>query len=251
MKEKLIDLVEQQSNFTLSLTHRENNEYYYKNLCGILKRRFDGNWTSRATELSALSEAKTHITQKVKASTIKPATENTLFNPGKIRRDHQSLIDFLDRQDLETWKTIFRRNHTQKYLIKNDKLKKSTFHYSSILVKMKLPGDRQFIELGEGHTQEDFKFNLDGLKSRIKEILINQRECKPLQFNGPVPVILNAGEGGIFFHEILGHSLEADHVAQKLSPITMDQIGKAIVSDSINLVTRDKRDDFFWFHIMR
>jgi TldD protein len=60
-----------------------------------------------------------------------------------------------------------------------------------------------------------------------------------------MPVVLNSGDGGILFHEILGHSLEADHVYQKLSSIDPKDIGKRIVSKNVTLHTHDPGDPFF------
>ena len=52
-------------------------------------------------------------------------------------------------------------------------------------------------------------------------------------------------EGGIVFHEILGHSLETDHIQKKLSPFNTSDIGRKVVSGNITLSTFREGDPFF------
>ncbi len=52
---------------------------------------------------------------------------------------------------------------------------------------------------------------------------------------GEFPVVVAAGYGGIFFHEAIGHSLEADGIRKKTSCF-WDQRGKTIGSPAVSLV---------------
>ena len=115
-----------------------------------------------------------------------------------------------------------------------------------MLVKIRLKDQRNFIEVGEGGTHSP-KFNQDGLISRIKEILDNHRQAEKhrVEINEKVPVILNAGDGGILFHEILGHALEADYIYMGRSPISTSDIGRPIMPKHVTVVTSDGEDTFF------
>jgi TldD protein len=143
------------------------------------------------------------------------------------------------------WRIVFRASHTGRIIFRREcKEIKSYFHYYSILVTLRLKDHRDFIEVGEGSVQ-GLKFNQDGLCARIKKIVTNHRESQNLVFTDKVPVILNSGDGGILFHELLGHALEADYVYRKESPISSLDLGKRIVSSNVTLLTRYKEDAFF------
>ena len=98
--------------------------------------------------------------------------------------------------------------------------------------------------MGEGSV-EALKFNLDGLAQRMADALECQKHRRRIVFDRQVPVVLQAGEGAILFHEILGHALEADYVHQGVSPFTPADLGRAIVPETITILCRDERDPFF------
>jgi TldD protein len=140
---------------------------------------------------------------------------------------------------------IVRAKKTGRVIIKKgEKEKKAGFTYFSILIKLRLKDHRSFIEIGEG-TVQTLKFNQDGLSSRIKKIVENHKHSKSHPFRDKVPVILNSGDGAIIFHELLGHSLEADYIYHGQSPISLEDIGKPVISKNVTLLTRDPNDSFF------
>lgn len=53
--------------------------------------------------------------------------------------------------------------------------------------------------------------------------------------SGNMPVVVDAGFGGLMFHEACGHSLEASSVAKGLS-VFSDRIGEKIASDVVTLI---------------
>ena len=171
--------------------------------------------------------------------------ESVVFDPGKILRANRYLFDFLESVKGIEWKVNFRM-HSMKRLIINNQNSQSntTFNHFSILVKLKLPSLRNFIEVGEGNTAQ-LKFNQNGLSLRIKDILDNHRKSKRSSINRKMPVVLSSGDGGIIFHEILGHSLEADYIYQRMSSITKDDIGKKIISENVSLDIDDRNDPFY------
>lgn len=240
-----IELVEQADSWYFSVDSGERTEHHYKKRTGFLQRKFNRLQTSKAIELNSTTDAKPLMATNRPPAILKIPGNDIVFSPSKILQENQYVLDTLDVLKLSEWKVIFRAQRTARVIIPGlAKEKKSDFTYFSILIKMKLPGRRQFIELGEGAVHA-LKFNQNGLCSRIRKIVENHRDSRVVNFTAPVPVILNAGDGAILFHEILGHSLEADYIYQGVSPISPGQLGKQIVSPNVTLVTRDPNDSFF------
>jgi len=254
-EQSTVDLVEQNNTWYFSVDCEDRKEFLYKKRSGLLQRKTSTRQKkpriSHSIELNTISEAKPFIAARITASALKIRDREkdirVLFHPDKILRDHEYVLDTLRLLRPMEWKVIFRAVHTARVIIKKGcKEKKSDFTYFSILIKLRLKDHRSFIEIGEGSVQS-LKFNQDGLISRLKKIVENHRAGAGtvLQFNDKVPVILNSGDGAIVFHEILGHSLEADHIYRGQSPISLHDIGKPIVSGNVTLVTGDARDTFF------
>ncbi|MCK4760921.1 MAG: TldD/PmbA family protein [Candidatus Aminicenantes bacterium] len=238
-------MIEENRRHCLSIDNRDRTEYFLKNRKGLLTRKYEDMWESRSVELSSLTEAGKYLSKDLKLKLNKQAKDDFQFSPGKILRDNEFVIDALRNLDLPAWQVVFRANHSRRILVKKEnKKRESVFKYFSILIKLKLKEHRDFIEVGEGSVQAA-KFNQDGLLTRVKEIIENHKKSKNITFTDKIPVILNAGDGAIIFHEILGHSLEADYLYQGVSPISPADLGKKIVSPNVTLVTGDKKDDFF------
>jgi predicted Zn-dependent protease len=167
------------------------------------------------------------------------------FDPGHVIDGNRYLLDFLDSGLSTRWQVDFRFHRIDRIIVnsKNRVLNTSFSHYS-ILVKIWMEKPGRWIEVGEGNPA-DMKFNLNGLSSRIGEIFRNHKKSKKWIPEKKVPVVLNAGDGGILFHEILGHSLEADHICRKMSSVTPGDLGRRILSKNVTLHTRDLSDPFF------
>ena len=240
-----VDMLEQTAAWYFSLDNRDQKEYLYKKRTGLLQRRIDKTQVNKSIELSSTTEAKPFLSHPVPAGSLKIREKEISFNPGKILRENEHIIQTLRELKLQEWKIIARANHTGRTIIKKDqKDKKTDFTYYSLLVKLKLKGQRNYIEIGEG-SSTGLKFNQDGLCSRIKKIVENHRGRKLLDFPDKVPVILNSGDGAIIFHELLGHSLEADYVYRGISPIARQDIGHPIMPPKVTLTTHDANDHFF------
>ena len=94
-----------------------------------------------------------------------------VFNPNKILRDNEPILNTLRELKPIEWKMIVRAKQTGRVIIKKgEKKKKTNFTYFSILIKLRLKDQRSFIEIGEG-TVQTLKFNQDGISSRIKKIV--------------------------------------------------------------------------------
>ncbi len=240
-----VDLLEQSETWYFSINSREQKEHLYKKRTGLLQRKINKNQVNKSIELSSTSEAKPLITPPVTSSSLKIRDKEMIFNPNKILRDNEPVLNTLRELKPLEWKMIARAKQTGRVIFKKgEKEKKTNFTYFSILIKLSLKDHHSFIEIGEG-TVQSLKFNQDGLCSRIKKIHENHSHSKSHLFKDKVPVILNAGDGAIIFHELLGHSLEADYIYHGQSPISPGDIGKPIISQNVTLVTHDPNDSFF------
>ncbi len=240
-----VDMIEDSMEHYLSVNHQDKIEYFFKNNKGLLRRKSNEIQESISTEWGSLKTAENFFPKSLKLKLDDTKGKDFQFDPGKITRDHRYLLYFLANLKLPAWQVVFRAYHARRCIIlKESKQRDVVFKHFSILIKLFPTGNRRPIELGEGSTREA-KFNLDGLKTRITEIIENDRNSKHISFRDRVPVILGPGDGAILFHEILGHSLEADYMVQGISPLSPGDIGKEIVSPNVTLVTGDKKDDFF------
>lgn len=247
MKKFAVDLIDESYTCCFGIDSHNKKEYTVKNKTGLLKRQYNDQWTSKSHELTSLTEAGAFLDKKIKLKGHKDKGVDVPFQPGKIVKENQYLLDFLRDLEVMEWKVIFRANRSRRIIIKrNGKEKKTHFEHFSILINVRLKDQRQFIQVGEGSVQ-GAKFNQDGLVSRIKEIIDNHKSAEKhtVEFPGRVPVILSAGDGGILFHEILGHALEADYIYLKRSPISLHHMGQPVMPPHVTVTTEDKNDSFF------
>lgn len=243
MKKFCVDLIDDSYSCYFSIDSKDKKEYTIKSKKGILKRNFNDEWTSSSHELTSIENANDFLDKKIK---FKKSPPDFTFQPGKIIKENQFILDSLKGLDVMEWKVIFRTFRSHRIIIRNGKDKKTTFEHFSLLIKVRLKDHRSFIEVGEGGPLGP-KFNQDGLVSRIKEICDNHRlvEKQNVMFNEKIPVILSPGDGGILFHEILGHALEADYIYLQRSPITVSHIGRQIMPENVTVLTENKSDPFF------
>jgi len=227
-----------------SLDHKDNREYSLKRKAGVLTRSFDGSWKSQAIETSSKEEAARHmawkLTKRSRAAHF-PAADAA----GKIMVDNSFLIQFLNRAGLQEWKLIFRARHCRRTIqnTRRQELQANLDHFS-ITARLKIKNYPLEMEISEG-ANDALKFNLDGLTQRISETIENCRNFRKIAFHDQVPVILPAGEGAILFHEILGHSLEADYVYHGFSPFSLPDLNKPIAPAALTILCQDSRDPFF------
>ncbi len=239
------DLLEYHNSWYFSIDSRDQREYLLKKKRGLLQRHFNAHRLSKSIELNNLQDAKQHISHPRLTSLLKYQNDEISLNPSRLLRENEPVLNALREINPQEWKVIFRTSDTYRVILeKGLKGKKNHFTHYSILVKIRLKDHRQFIEIGEGSVTSP-KFNQSGLSQRIKKIVENHIHSKPVRFTGKIPVILNAGDGAIIFHELLGHSLEADYICQHQSPLSIDDIGKQIMSKNITITTHDDADSFF------
>ena len=237
-------LVEDSQSMQFSLDSRGGREFSLKKRSGVLVRSFDGSWKSRAEETAARDEAAKAMAAK-KTASRQPDLHLLPMDTGEILADNRFLTDFLGQLALAEWKLLFRARCCRRSIQNTQRQKlKTVFRHFSVSVKFKTRNQTEEMEVSEG-SSEALKFNLNGLTQRIAETVENQKNrCKTV-LNCEIPVVLQAGEGAILFHEILGHSLEADYVSQGVSPFTLADLNQAIVPPQITIHCRDDRDPFF------
>ncbi len=227
-----------------SLDSRDNREYSLKRKGGVLTRGFDGSWKSRALETTARDDVAKLMSWK-SSERLRTISVPQADAYGKIMVEHAFLIDFLNRLGLQEWVLHFRARHCRRTIQNTHRQElRTSFNHYSITAKLKIKNYPLELEISEGSC-EALKFNLDGLTRRIDEAVDNCKNCRKVAFSGPVPVVLQAGEGAILFHEILGHSLEADYVYHGYSPFSPSDLGKTIIPAALTIHCQDSRDPFF------
>ena len=237
-------LVEDSQVMQFSLDNRGNREFSLKKKSGVLLRSFDGSWRSHAEETASSEEAAQAMPGKHSGGR-QPDAPSLPMDTGEILADNRFLTDFLDQLPLTEWQLLFRARRCQRAILNMQRRKlKTVFRHFSVAVRFKVRSQPEELEVSEG-SSEALKFNLNGLTRRVAETVENQRNRCPAVLHGEVPVVLQAGEGAILFHEILGHSLEADYVSQGVSPFSRSDLDRAIVPSQITILCRDDRDPFF------
>lgn len=224
-----LTFVEESQLFLFSLDSRSQTQCSWKHRSGICIRQQGGEHKSRSQECSLRNRL----------------PDDLFYQAGRIIKENRFLFDFLHRSLLEEWTVQFRafRDRRTISIPGSPDLDNSLNHFG-VLIRFRDRKSRSFQEIGEGNTKE-FSFNLSGLSRRLEAVLRNQREQKRLGTSQLFPVILHAGEGAIFFHEILGHALEADHVSKRLSPFQPSDLGKPVCPISLSLLPFDASDPFF------
>ena len=243
MKDFSATLIEENEGHLLSVDFRGKKEYTYKNRCGTLERSFDSHWKNKSQECHSLAVAANTMRKSRGLRSRRESSSATSFQVGAVVRENSLVLEYLQKQNIPFWKVIFRANSQRRIIIDSQGQEfNNHFRHFSLLVQLQLNG--RMIEIGEGNTTAN-KYNQDGLIARIDSLLNNHREAGRTTISGKIPVILNQGSGAILFHEILGHSLEADHIAQKESPLSLDDLNQKIAWPAVTLVSGHKSDTYF------
>ncbi len=237
-------LYEESQTLQFAMDSRGSREFSLKKRSGTLTRSFDGSWKSRALETGSGEEAARALSWK-NSGRIRQDMPGLPVDPGAILDANGFLAGFLQRLDLQEWQLLIRAQGCRR-LIRNTRRQdvQNGFSRYSVTARLKARNGPEELEVGEG-SGEGLKFNLDGMVRRINEALECQKHRRRVVFDRQVPVVLQAGEGAILFHETLGHALEADYVYQGVSPFSKADLGRAIVPEAITILCRDERDPFF------
>ncbi len=240
-----VELVESHFSHHLKITPGLKRDYNYREKSGIFRKKRGKVELMESVELENPGEVKKFFSSGIRTEIFKETEKLRGFDPGIVTKNNEYIIDYLTGINGLEWEVILKSSFRGRIIIKGVRGKKrSLFSHNSILVRFKKRNWNNFIEVGEGNINEK-RFNLSGLENRIEEILRCNNGDDKIDLKEKIPVVLNSGDGGIIFHEILGHSLESDFIYQKLSPFSLNDLGKKVVSENITLFTRDKNDPFF------
>jgi predicted Zn-dependent protease len=163
----------------------------------------------------------------------------------RIARQHEVLFTQLERLIPGGWRVSYRAETNRRlHLPPGMAPVISRFDYLSLLITLYPDRGGQALEIGEGGVRPG-QINIDGLCRRVEDLLENQRRRRVVNFKGPVDLVLAAGDGAILFHEMAGHALEADHIAQRRSPLWTARIGDPVAAPVLSLSSGDPRDAFY------
>lgn len=220
------------------------NEYSFRERNGFLKRASGKELQLESGEFSSRKELLKTLPENLRKKFFSPGNKRIGFDKGAIAHSGDQISSFLNKTPGLEWEIIFKTLEKKKAVKRGKLIGVPEFSHFSLLIRFKKPDWDSFIEIGEGNTNGS-GYNVSGLISRVEEIIKCNNEAGNRSLPEDLPLILSPGEGGIIFHEILGHSLEADHILSGLSPFTISDIGKKVVSGNITLSTFLQSDPFF------
>ena len=221
------------------------NEYSFRERNGYITREIGKDRYIESGEFNSRSDLIKILPEHLRRKFFVPPDEKSEFNTGAVSKWGEQISSFLNKISGLEWEIIFKTLRKRKVIIKGENPDCSpNFSHFSVLIRFKKSNWGHFVEIGEGNT-DGSGHNISGLISRLDEIIRCNSESRKKQLPENLPLILSPGEGGIVFHEILGHSLEADHIKRGLSPFNVSDIGKKVVSENITLSTFRKGDPFF------
>lgn len=166
------------------------------------------------------------------------------LDPGLIMRQQRPLMEALATMALDQWTVVIRSFRQHRMVRGRSGSDHSIIHcHEGLHLRGRiLPGDRE-IEVGEGRLPGE-AFNRDGLLQRLRNVVENRRRARPFHDSLSLPLVLAAGDGGIIWHELMGHSLEGDHVLSGDSPLSVNDIGRRVMSKEVTLSARCETDPF-------
>jgi len=223
----------------------ETGEYSFRDRSGFITSRVGKNLSFESGEFISRKELIKILPDGLKRKFLPTENEINEFDAAFVARQGAQISSHLRKYRKFEWEIIFKTLGNKRVLRKgSDVIGVPDFSHFSVLIRFKNKSWNSFIEIGEGNT-EGSSHNISGLIARIEDIVRCNSESGQTELPVNIPVVLTPGEGGIIFHEILGHSLEADHILKGLSPFTISDIGKKVVSDNISISTSLEEDHFF------
>ena len=209
---------------------------------GGMKHVFKQTWSTAWQEAESLERAAAavNLPKEAKAGCNLPPT----LDPARLLHRQRPLFDALAALDVEQWVVVIRSFRQCRRIIKGSGKEHCAIScHDGLHVRVRVHTGEKEIELGDGRIPGE-SFNRDGLLQRLNAIIDNHRSARPLNGSLALPVVLAAGDGGIIWHELMGHSLEADHVLAGDSPLTGRDIGHRVMSRAVTLSARCATDPF-------
>jgi len=209
---------------------------------GGVERTCRQNWSAAWQEAESLERAATivNLPREGRMGCHLPP----LLDPGLALRQQRPLLDALAAMNLSQWSVVIRSFRQCRRVSKRSGREHCVISgHDGLHIRAWVDEGRREIELGEGRLPGE-TFNRDGLLQRLSAIVNNHGRARPLKESLSLPVVLAAGDGGIIWHELLGHSLEGDHVLAGDSPLSVRDIGRRVMSRTVTLSARCATDPF-------
>jgi len=219
-----------------------NRQFSLVSRAGGMERTFKQTWSTSWQEAESLERAATalNLPKQGKATCHLPPT----LDPAQALRRQRPLFDALAGLDVEQWMVVIRSFRQCRRIIKRGgKEHCAVSCHDGLHIRVRILANDKEIELGDGRLPGE-SFNRDGLLQRLRAIIDNHRTGRLLRETLTLPVVLAAGDGGIIWHELMGHSLEGDHVLAGDSPLTARDVGRRVMSRAVTLSARCATDPF-------
>ncbi|MEN8223058.1 MAG: TldD/PmbA family protein [Acidobacteriota bacterium] len=245
MSKDQTEILESNRQHLLRIRPGSIKEYSYRERNGFIRRESGKEQILESGEFRGRNELIRSLPGDLKKKFFPAEEKGFLSSSASFSKNGLQLSSFLNKVSGLEWEIIFKVLSKRKFVKKKGKDKGSTeFSHHSVLIRFKKKEWRNFIEIGEGNT-DGSPHNISGLLNRLDDIMKCNLGTSGKSLPGGIPLILSPGEGGIVFHEILGHSLETDHIQKGLSPFSISDIGRKVVSGNITLSTYREGDPFF------
>jgi len=239
------NIIENMFSHVFRVRSGNTGEYSFRDRSGFITCNIGKNLEFESGEITGRKELVKLLPDDQKRRFLPTENEINEFDATLVARQGNMISSQLNKYCNFEWEIIFKTIRNKRVVKRGSDVSGITdFSHNSVLIRFKRENWHNYIEIGEGDT-EGLPHNISGLTSRLESIIRCNLEAEKSELPSDIPVILTPGEGGIFFHEILGHSLEADHILKGLSPFTVSDIGKRVVSDNITISTFLKEDQFF------
>ncbi len=176
---------------------------------------------------------------------IKEDENISVIFSNKYKDKLEEIKNELNAINLETWEIELKNFKLNKSILSGNNINQKSFlnHYS-LVAKIKDKGERESVSIGLGQVN-DYNLQTKIVISKIKEIVKNNRQREKIKIEENLPLIIERGESSAFFHELFGHSLEADYVLKNLSPFKRSTLGKKICNEQVNIDNYIEKDNFF------
>ncbi len=245
MKPFAVDLIEEDWQVVWRLGSTGNVEHAVHRRTGVLRRAFHGGFSSQSIEVASVAEGLKAAGRKHRPDESWGGAVFLTDDPGPAQKILTTLRSALHSLALPRWQ-ITLRSRANRRLIFGRREQPQTTHlrHHTLNVKLNTPGDGRTLEFATG-TFDQQPFHLEGLLARVCAGLEAEKGRRPFGSLEGVSVVLGPGDGAIFFHEVLGHALEADYVQQGLSPFSVSDLGKTVLGEEVTVRSRLEGDPFF------
>lgn len=245
MKPFAVDLIEEDWQVVWRFGSSGRVEHAVHRRDGVLRRAFHGGFSSQSIEVASIAEGLKATGRKYRLDDSWGGVTPLADDPGPVQKIVAPLREALAALSQSRWQiTVRSRSNRRLVFNRREHPQIVRWLHHTLNLKLTSPGDGRTLEFAAGSFDQP-SFHLEGLLARVRNGLDAEARRRPFGSLEGVPVVLGPGDGAIFFHEVLGHSLEADYIQQGLSPFSVADLGQPVLGGEITLRTRLAGDPFF------